>query len=420
MARSLRTLPFLLSALALVALTPALVAQQTASVTGTVVDQDGAPIRGVSATLSAEGADFSVTQQTNKKGRFTITVIDASRSYILTLSADGYQTLKESLKLRSGQSLKLSWTMVPGSPAGEEFEPDKMEGGGPAVKAFNAGVKQFNSGNPEGALSKFEEAASLDPELKEAHEVLGSLYFTKDEFDKALASALRTLELDPASAQALRVRYDALVELGRRDEALAGLEELIAADPSKDTARRVFNVGAAYARENKSDEAIAYFERVLTIDPELSRAHSILGSLKLNQGRNEEALTHAETLLATEPQAPRGLQVRYLALRRLGRTEEADAALTEFRSVAPEILVESFLNEGVHLFEAGEVGRAIDALKLAVEVEPDNAEVNYRLGLAYLSAEQPALAKTHLAKFIELAPDNPEVAAAQEMMKYLD
>ena len=56
-------------------------------VAGTVVDPDGNPIVGAEIIVSAIGYDYEVIRTTNKKGRFTLLVMDATKDYRIRLQA---------------------------------------------------------------------------------------------------------------------------------------------------------------------------------------------------------------------------------------------------------------------------------------------------------------------------------------------
>ena len=62
-----------------------------------------------------------------------------------------------------------------------------------------------------------------------------------------------------------------------------------------------------------------------------------------------------------------------------------------------------------------ELARA--ALLKVLELDPDMARAHYTLGKVYASTDT-AKAKEHLQKFIELAPEDPEVETAKAMISY--
>ncbi|HVR74573.1 MAG TPA: Fe(2+)-trafficking protein [Planctomycetota bacterium] len=73
---------------------------------------------------------------------------------------------------------------------------------------------------PEERLLVFERMARADPTNELAHFSLGKLHFEAGRLAEAEASLRRTLELNPAHAQAHRYLGEALLRTGARDEAV--------------------------------------------------------------------------------------------------------------------------------------------------------------------------------------------------------
>ena len=88
-------------------------------------------------------------------------------------------------------------------------------------------------------------------------------------------------------------------------------------------------------------------------------------------------------------------------------------------SASPEALADTYLTQGVEMFESGDTPAALELFERAVAANPNHPRVNFRLGMAYASSGQNDKAKQHLQRFIELAPDDPEAATATEMLSYL-
>src|SRR5262249_34500698 len=82
-------------------------------------------------------------------------------------------------------------------------------------------------------------ALVLDPNLVEAHTVLGHIYFVYDwDWPSAEQEFKRSLELNPSSALTLIYYADFLAALGRFDEAVKHMEMARRLDPQSGTAAR--------------------------------------------------------------------------------------------------------------------------------------------------------------------------------------
>ena len=58
-------------------------------------------------------------------------------------------------------------------------------------------------------------------------------------------------------------------------------------------------------------------------------------------------------------------------------------------------------------------------LEKCLDADPDFPECNFEYGMLLLRTGDMEGAKTHLEKYIEVAPDGPDVVTAQETIKYL-
>ena len=134
---------------------------------------------------------------------------------------------------------------------------------------------------------------------------LGSLALIRHEFRKALAYGRRARRLLPGSARPYGVIGDALVELGRYDEAFAAFDRMVSLRPSLASYARV-----AYARELTGDPEGALAAMRLALDaaagqPEPTAWSLVeLAKLELGLGRTEAARRHARAALRVLPGYP--------------------------------------------------------------------------------------------------------------------
>lgn len=382
-----------------------------------IVDTEGQPVPGVQIVLTRPGSNYRIEKQTDKKGQATLLVLDATQEYLIHLEKEGFTPYEETIKLRVGDTIRTTFTIgrVP-EPEPVEETAAALEGEGAAVEAFNAGVEAVRAGDVAGGLVKFQEAAALDPELPEAHLAVAEVALEQGQTAEALAAADRFLALSPGDVRGLRARYDALKVLGdpRSREAL---ETLIAADPTRETAIRVYNAGAEAVRAGKREEAAALLQRALEVDPSLDPAYSTLAGLYLTLKKYPEAAQVAERLLERQPGNPEALTVRYEALKGMGDeagAKEALAALSQ-ANVDPE----SAFKQGVAVFNANNMPQAIASFESVIRAQPDHAKAHYFLGLAYVNTGQTAEARDHLETFLRLAPEDPDAGTAREMLSYL-
>ena len=64
-------------------------------------------------------------------------------------------------------------------------------------------------------------------------------------------------------------------------------------------------------------------------------------------------------------------------------------------------------------------GGARPLLEKCLDADPDFPQCNFEYGMLLLRSGDMEGAKAHLEKYLEVAPDGPDAATAQETIKYL-
>ncbi len=398
--------------LLLSAAAPAL-AQRSGNVGGKVVDEEGNPI--VDVLVTVYSANESRTDTTSKKGRFQVVVMDATERFRIRIEAEGFKPFEEPIEVSMGESLRRTYTLEKADTSAVSVEGDSA-----AIEAYNAGATAFNAGDYPVARASFEQALEIDPELMAARKVLTLAYFHLREWQLAAESARKVVDAEPDNDAAIKVGFDAASQIGDREAAAGFLEDLVALGPSSDAATRVFNYGVGDLREGDRAAAKARFEQAIEMDPGLAAAYTGLASLNLEDENYEEALAMADRLLEADPGNAEGLGIRYEAYRRMGDETAANAALDELQAADPERIVDAYFQQGLLLFREGAAEAAVAAFERVLSADPTHARAHYQLGRSLLSAGDYEQAKVYLEKFIEMAPDDPEVAGAREMLSYLE
>jgi adenylate cyclase len=199
----------------------------------------------------------------------------------------------------------------------------------------------------------FERAVALDADSANSHSLLARVLMTlwvqnldedgEDLLRQAEEHATRALALDPRLARA----HYALgqVHQGRRrfDQALAEFDIALAATPNQPSihARR----GWVMNLIGRPEEALAAFERAVWLsprDPWIGTTHWGVAFAHLMLGRDEEAAAFSVRAAAGNPTLPDLHRQLASTLALVGRTEEARAALTEYRRMRPGMTVERF------------------------------------------------------------------------------
>jgi tetratricopeptide (TPR) repeat protein len=109
----------------------------------------------------------------------------------------------------------------------------------------------------------------------------------------------------PSDAYALASRSHVRAQLGRRDEAIADLQDLVAARPEAGSAYW-FNLGYLLEEAGRFSEAEPAFRSALAIDPKADRAWYGLGLTLIQLQRPAEAVAALKKNTELQPMSPYG------------------------------------------------------------------------------------------------------------------
>ena len=172
-----------------------------------------------------------------------------------------------------------------------------------------------------------EKALALDPQLVDAHLAIGKVQQVHDwDWAAADASFRTALDLEPGSAEALRLAGVLAMTLGRWNEAIDLTNKAIERDPLRPNSYH--NLGVALLAVNRDTEAEVASRKAIELDPDGALRHWAIGLALLLQGKTDAALREMQQETDESWQLC-GLPLVFHALCRRG---ESDAALATFKS----------------------------------------------------------------------------------------
>lgn len=276
--------------------------QAQARAHGFVKDENGKVLPGVEITVTdPANSSFKVNVKTNSEGEYSLLLVDATKVYTYTLEKDGYQTLKDQVKIPILSNTEKNFTLLSAAAARKKFM--KTGGGDPAVAAYNAGVELAKKGDLDGAVAKFKEALGHDAKLEQAYRGLATITFNQKKYQDAVDYSAKAIALDPGDADVLNTRYEAFKALGDKDKAQKAYEALQAVNPQL-AAGASFNKAADLYNSGKVAEAKKLLEQVVVQDPKNARAHYLLGLCYVNENAKEKAKQELQKFLALTPNDP--------------------------------------------------------------------------------------------------------------------
>jgi len=197
------------------------------------------------------------------------------------------------------------------------------------VNAVNESV--FGRLSNADAFARAREAAgkalALDPDGALAHGLLGWVAMTYDNDPGGAAQHYEhALALDPGDVTLRRAAAVLLRNLGRLDDAIALLQEVVRRDPVNATS--LGNLATCLVSARRFDEAMALYRTTLSLSPGRGGAHYGIGLALLLKGDPAGARAEMEQE-TSEPQRLLGLAMADHALK---RAADSDATLAAFIS----------------------------------------------------------------------------------------
>ena len=207
-------------------------------------------------------------------------------------------------------------------------EVKKLDPSATPKEHLQAGREYLLSGRLNEAIAELSTAASLDPRLTEAHNLLGVAYDKKGFADRAKESYERAVKIEPQDAETLNNLGFSLYQNGNYRAAVDRLKRAAKLAPTDE--RILNNLGLALCRLGKFDDAYRSFARA---------GGPLTGNLNIAKmlerfGRDDDAIKYYEAARQIEPN--NSIALRRLAdlYQRVGKVSESQDARTALAAVS--------------------------------------------------------------------------------------
>jgi tetratricopeptide (TPR) repeat protein len=274
-------------------------------------------------------------------------------------------------------------------------------------------LRDKNTSWLEQAKTEAKAGLALDPDLAEAHKLLGYASYRLGDAAGAKRFLERTVQLDPDDFAAFREWARVYGREGDPDSEEVIYRRAIAAS-AYDWRPHLWLATQLYVR-GKFDESRKSLETVVRLAPDNYLGYSYLGGVFVLQGKYQEAIKNLDRSIALNPtpEAVSNLGTAYFNLRRM-----SDAILTYNRSF--QFGIENYLlwiNLGdAYRWSPGQEQQADKAYRKAIELgrkeleeKPYHDEVRAQLAPILARQSEADTARAWIARALEHAADNPNI-----------
>jgi predicted CXXCH cytochrome family protein len=168
-----------------------------------------------------------------------------------------------------------------------------------APEWLQLGLVQLGEGKTSDAIVAFEKATQLDPDLPDAYNLAGAIWFETGDSAKGEAALRNAIRLQPNYAQAHNNLGNLLSAAGRFEEARYHFEAALRVKADYTGAR--YNYALALTRVRRFDEAEVQLEALLRADPNSTEGHDFLGNLLAAGGHVDRAIAEYQEALKLAP-----------------------------------------------------------------------------------------------------------------------
>jgi adenylate cyclase len=218
------------------------------------------------------------------------------------------------------------------------------------LRAFELANRLTKGGNAQ-ARKILEEAIALDPEYSRLYMGLALAHFydvwfgTTDFPDQSLARAFelaqKAISLDDSDATAYSVLGAIYVMKKQYDRAIAECERAVSLDPN--SAENFIRLGYVLNWAGRAEEAIPYIQNAMRLNPLPPANYFVHLAVSYREsGQYEKAIEASKKALQREPNSQFPYMTLAISYIRLGREEEARAAVAEILRINPKFSLERY------------------------------------------------------------------------------
>jgi serine/threonine protein kinase/Flp pilus assembly protein TadD len=284
-----------------------------------------------------------------------------------------------------------------------------------ALKQYSLAIENQREAKFEEARIYYENALRVDPAFTAAKASLGQLnfdYFDREEGERLLVEAIEEADnLTEREDYEILAFYAASVK-NRPQEAIEHLKVLLGLYPYDSAAHN--KLGLQYEQIGSYQDAVAEFTEAIRIDPYLMLAYNNLNNVYLLRlGDWDSAIYWARRQLYYNDRHVWAYDKLGWAYLGKDEFEQAQAAFEKAIEIDPRFIL-GLYRLGHTLRLQGRYADAVESIKKILEINPEEYEAYYQLGILYQLMEDDESARLHFENYLRQTErrveDNPDHA----------
>jgi tetratricopeptide (TPR) repeat protein len=277
---------------------------------------------------------------------------------------------------------------------------------------FLLGSALFLQNDRNGARAEVARAVEIEPDLLEARKLLARIQASLGQFDLAAEEGRKFLDAKPKDADARLQLAQALVRLGKPQDALVELDKIDVPDRN---AEIYYAFGRVNLVLNKPGPARTALEKADSLRPNHPEVLQAMLQLDRDDGRLKESTDRIAKAVSAEPQNAQLVHLQGIAFALAGKPSDAEMNFRRAIELDPKDLA-AYQSLAALLAASGRVDDMIKTYEKALETQPNSAPVNLTLGSLYESQGKMDKAIEFYEKAIKI---DPNLAAAKNNLAYI-
>ena len=246
----------------------------------------------------------------------------------------------------------------------------------PPQKKVKFILELFNSNKLINAKEEIEKELIEYPKSPVLFNILGAVFVSQNELQKALTNYNKSIKINPDYAQAYNNLGACMYKLGKITEAIQSYQKATEIQPNHADAHN--NLGVAFKELGENEKSIKCYQKAIEIQPNHADAHNNLGTAFKELNEYKKSIHHYEKTIQINPNSPIAYSNLGNTYKRLGEYEKAISFHQKAIKIDPKY-VDALYNLGTVFDGLNEFEQATSSYTKAVEIQPDHPSANANL-----------------------------------------